>query len=101
MPEIQVLPHAEQCPGGTSVVALAGVTLLDNLLRVGLPVPHACERSVACATCRIEIVAGLAALAQASEEERRLLRRPLCNMPGLRLACQATMPDSDLVIRLL
>ena len=83
------------------MVALAGVTLLDNLLRAGLPVPHACERSVACATCRIEIVVGLSALAQASEQERRLLRRPLGQMPALRLACQASMPDTDLVIRLL
>lgn len=71
-------------------VSLAeGELLLDGLLRQGTEVAHDCGGTLACVTCRVVVLEGLAGLSPASEDEIDLLDRAGATEPGARLACQA------------
>jgi len=100
MATITVLPHEELCPEGALIEAVAGVSICDNLLRNGIEIEHACEKSCACTTCHVVIREGYERLAPSAEEEDDLLDRAWGLEPSSRLSCQAKMPDEDLVIEI-
>jgi iron-sulfur cluster assembly protein len=77
-----------------------GENLLDCLLEHGVELAHDCGGTLACATCRIIVRAGLESLSVASEEEQNILDKASQFEPGARLACQAIGGDGDLVIEI-
>jgi 2Fe-2S ferredoxin len=97
---ITVLPHVELCPEGALIEAATGVSICDNLLRNGIEIEHACEKSCACTTCHVVIREGFDTLAASAEKEDDLLDRAWGLEPASRLSCQALMPDGDLVIEI-
>jgi 2Fe-2S ferredoxin len=100
MATITVLPHEELCPEGALIEAVSGVSICDNLLRNGIEIEHACEKSCACTTCHVVIREGFDTLAPSEEKEDDLLDRAWGLEPASRLSCQAKMPDNDLVIEI-
>ena len=100
MPTIMVLPHAELCPEGALIEAKAGVSICDNLLRNGIEIEHACEKSCACTTCHVVIREGYDRLRPSEELEDDLLDRAWGLEPASRLSCQALMPAGDIVIEI-
>ena len=77
-----------------------GEKLLDSLLRHGVELAHDCGGTLACASCRIIVRAGLETLRPASEDEQDMLERASCSEPGSRLACQAIGRGGELVIEI-
>jgi 2Fe-2S ferredoxin len=100
MPTITVLPHEELCPEGALIEAKPGMSICDNLLRNGIDIEHACEKSCACTTCHVVIREGFDTLAPSEEKEDDLLDRAWGLEPASRLSCQAIMPGNDLVIEI-
>ncbi len=100
MPQITVLPHPVLCPAGTRIEARKGAFLCDALLRSGIALEHACEKSCACATCHVIIREGFEALDPASDEEDDQLDRAWGVQPTSRLACQVVVRQQDLVVEL-
>jgi len=100
MPTITVLPHEELCPDGALIEAMPGVSICDILLRNGIEIEHACEKSCACTTCHVVIREGFDTLEPSEEKEDDLLDRAWGLEPASRLSCQARMPESDLVIEI-
>ncbi|MFQ5466626.1 MAG: adenylate/guanylate cyclase domain-containing protein, partial [Kiloniellaceae bacterium] len=83
-------------PNGRRVRVSAGTTILEASR--GAKIPHAsvCGGRGRCTTCRVQIGAGLKALAPPSEAEARMLRR-IGAAPNVRLACQ-TRPSADVEV---
>lgn len=100
MPCITVLPHPALCPDGTRIEARKGAYLCDALLRGGIALEHACEKSCACATCHVIVWSGFETLDPATDEEDDQLDRAWGVGPGSRLACQVVLRAGDLVIEL-
>ena len=100
MPTLTVLPHEELCPEGALIEAAPGLSICDNLLRNGIDIEHACEKSCACTTCHVVIREGFGALVPSEEKEDDLLDRAWGLEPASRLSCQAIMPAIDLVIEI-
>ena len=100
MATITVLPHEELCPEGALIEATPGASLCDTLLKNGIEIEHACEKSCACTTCHVVIREGFDALVPSEEKEDDLLDRAWGLEPESRLSCQAKMPDADLVIEI-
>ena len=100
MSQIIVLPHAELCPEGAMFEASSGVSVCDGLLRNGIEIEHACEKSCACTTCHVIVREGLASLDPAEEEEEDLLDKAWGLEPNSRLSCQAIVKDQNLVIEI-
>lgn len=100
MTQITVLPHPELCPEGIQIDATPGKSLCDTLLENGIDIEHACEKSCACTTCHVVIREGFKALEPAEEGEDDLLDRAWGLEPTSRLACQAIVNDSPLVIEI-
>ena len=100
MPQLIVLPHESLCPDGAVLQALEGATLCDVLLDGGIELDHACERSCACTTCHVIVREGFASLEPSTEQEDDLLDKAWGLEPHSRLACQAVVDGSDLVIEI-
>ena len=100
MPYITVLPHAELCPSGARFEARSGGFLCDALLKHGISIEHACEKSCACSTCHVLVRAGLTSLDQTSDDEDDQLDRAWGVEPCSRLACQVIVRQQDLTIEL-
>jgi ferredoxin, 2Fe-2S len=100
MPKITVCPHATLCPDGTDFEAKSGSFLCDALLRNGIPLEHACEKSCACSTCHVIVREGYDALAPAMEDEEDQLDHAWGVEANSRLACQVVLRQHDLVIEL-
>lgn len=100
MPRITVLPHPEICPNGAEIDAQTGTSICDSLLAAGIPIEHACDRACACTTCHVVVRQGFTALAAATEKEEDLLDKAWGLEPESRLSCQATVPNTDLVIQI-
>lgn len=100
MPKITVHPHPVLCPEGTSFDARKGSYLCDALLKHGIALEHACEKSCACATCHVIVREGYDALEPAFEDEEDQLDRAWGVCANSRLACQVMVPKDDLVIEL-
>ena len=100
MPTITVLPHEELCPEGALIEAAPGASICDSLLRNGIEIEHACEKSCACTTCHVVVREGFDTLDPSEEKEDDLLDRAWGLEPSSRLSCQALMPANDLVIEI-
>jgi len=100
MRKITVLPHEELCPEGALIDAQPGVSICDTLLRNGIDIEHACEKSCACTTCHVVIREGFDTLLPSTETEDDLLDRAWGLEPSSRLSCQALVPEGDLVIEI-
>jgi 2Fe-2S ferredoxin len=100
MPHITVLPHPVLCPQGSTFEARSGSFLCDALLRHGIALEHACEKSCACSTCHVIVKHGFEQLRPASEDEEDQLDRAWGAAPQSRLACQVVVRDGDLVLEL-
>jgi len=100
MPKLSVFPHATLCPAGAEIDAQAGATLCDLLLAHGIEIEHACEKSCACTTCHVVLREGYASLDAPEEKEEDLLDKAWGLEATSRLACQARMTETDLVIEI-
>lgn len=77
---------------------LGSGSVLDHLLRHGVPLSHECESSGACGTCLVEVRQGRENLRSPDEDEQDLLDRAGATRPGSRLACLAIPAGGDLEI---
>ena len=100
MTKIQVLPHESLCPGGIEFDAPEGESLCDALLRNGIEIEHACEKSCACTTCHVIVREGISSLDEAEEKEEDMLDMAWGLTPQSRLSCQAKVRDTALVIEI-
>lgn len=98
---IDVLPHAQLCPGGLRFAAPAGQSLADALLDHGVAIEHACEKVGACATCHVYVRATDVALMPPDEEEEDQLDRAWGVEAASRLSCRVRLPaGSTLTVEL-
>jgi len=74
-------------PGSRVVTVPIGFSVLESSRYAGLPHASVCGGRGRCSTCRVRIARGLDTLPEASEAERRVLRR-VGAPPDVRLACQ-------------
>ncbi len=100
MPVIRILPHADYCPEGGTVVAPRGTSICEALLDNGIEIEHACEMSCACTTCHVIVREGYASLGELDETEEDLLDRAWGLTPTSRLSCQAILSDQDVTIEI-
>jgi 2Fe-2S ferredoxin len=100
MTRITVLPHADICPQGAEIDAVAGLSICRNLLDHHIEIEHACELSCACTTCHVVVRAGFDTLAPSEEKEDDLLDRAWGLTPLSRLSCQAIVGDDALTIEI-
>ncbi len=100
MPQLIVLPHEELCPEGALIEAQPGVSVCDLLLRNGIEIEHACEKSCACTTCHVILRDGFTSLKPAEETEEDLLDKAWGLEPTSRLSCQAVVADQNLIVEI-
>jgi ferredoxin, 2Fe-2S len=101
MTTITLLPHPDFAPQGITINnAVQGMSLCKNLLNAGIDIDHACEMVCACTTCHVIVLEGLNSLNEATEDEDDMLDKAwgLCNQS--RLACQAKLGTSDVVLQI-
>lgn len=97
---VTVLPHPELCPGGLSFDARRGRKLVDELLRHGVAIEHACEKVCACATCHVYVREGADSIAAADEDEEDQLDDAWGLQTASRLSCCVKVAGPELVIEL-
>lgn len=97
---VTVLPHADLCPLGLSFEARRGRKLVDELLKHGIAIEHACEKVGACATCHVYVREGAASLKPADEEEEDQLDDAWGLQSESRLSCCVKVSADPLVIEL-
>ncbi|MEO8100919.1 MAG: ISC system 2Fe-2S type ferredoxin [Betaproteobacteria bacterium] len=97
---IQVLPHESLCPAGVEFDVPQGESLCDALLRHGIEIEHACEKSCACTTCHVIVREGLDSLDDAAEKEEDMLDMAWGLTPQSRLSCQVKIRSEKLVIEI-
>ena len=100
MPVIQILPHPEYCPAGTTITVAPGTSICEALLENDIAIEHACDMSCACTTCHVIVREGFNSLNDAEEEEEDLLDRAWGLEPQSRLSCQAIVAQKDLVVEI-
>ena len=100
MPQIIVLPHEELCPEGSVIEGKEGVSVLDNLLKNGVDLEHACEKSCACTTCHIYVREGGDSLEEATDTEEDYLDKAWGVDPDSRLSCQTIVDGENLVVEI-
>ena len=100
MPIINILPHPEYCPQGTSVSAPAGTSICEALLDNGVNIEHACDMVCACTTCHVIVREGLQSLNEIEEGEEDMLDRAWGLEPNSRLSCQAILAQQDVTIEI-
>lgn len=100
MPTITVQPHPDYCPDGASFEVDSGVTVCNALLRNGVSIEHACEKSCACTTCHVHVRVGAQSIDEADELEEDFLDKAWGLDPDSRLSCQAIVADADLEIEI-
>lgn len=101
MTTITILPHPELAPQGKVITnAKQGVSLCKNILAADIHIEHACEMVCACTTCHVIVREGLASLNTPDDDEEDMLDKAwgLCGQS--RLACQAMLGDTDVVIEI-
>lgn len=100
MTQIIVLPHVELCPDGAVIEAREGSSICENLIANDIELEHACEMSCACTTCHVIVREGLASLEAAEELEEDMLDKAWGLEPNSRLACQAIVRSTPLVVEI-
>lgn len=84
-------------PGGRTVRAAPGATLLEISRGAGVPHASVCGGRGRCTTCRVQVLEGAAALPAPNGKEAAALAR-IDAPPGLRLACQVR-PEHAVTVR--
>ncbi len=100
MPKLLVLPHSQICPKGAEIKATTGDSILDAMLRRGIPMDHACEKSCACASCHVVVRQGYESLDPPREGEEDMLDKAGGAEPTSRLGCQTRIGADDLIIEI-
>lgn len=90
-------------PGGPGTPALTvearrGCSLLELAEDCGARVGHACGGNLACSTCHVYVERGAESLDEISDKENDILDKAWAVRPESRLACQAGVADTDLVV---
>jgi len=98
MTRLIILPHDEICPQGAEIDVEPGVSLCDAMLKNGIEIEHACEKSCACTTCHVIVREGFESLTDAEDEEEDMLDKAWGLEPESRLGCQAKVGNVDLVV---
>ncbi len=98
--QVRVLPHPELCPGGLAFAATPGRKLVDELLRHGIAIEHACEKVGACATCHVHLREGAQHLKPADEDEEDQLGDAWGLDAQSRLSCCVRVKGPALVVEL-
>ena len=70
----------------------SGETLMQALLRAGLPVASSCNGDGICGKCKVQVTGGAENLSQINEREQ-LLRQRLPLPKDVRLSCQTFISD--------
>lgn len=97
---IKILPHPEYCPQGAEISASAGTSICEALLENHIAIEHACDMSCACTTCHVVVREGFSSLSDLEETEEDLLDRAWGLEPQSRLACQAILGHTHLVVEI-
>ena len=100
MPQIVVLPHEEMCPDGAVLDVESGISICDALLKNGVDIEHACEKSCACTTCHVYIREGYDSLEEATELEDDYLDKAWGLDTESRLSCPAPVARDDLIVEI-
>lgn len=100
MPVLQILPHPEYCPAGTTITAAPGTSICEALLENDIAIEHACDMSCACTTCHVIVREGFNSLEAAEELEEDLLDKAWGLEPNSRLSCQAVVADTPLTVEI-
>lgn len=100
MPTVTVKPHPEICPDGAEFEVEPGISVCDAMLKNGVPIEHACEKSCACTTCHVHVRSGGDSLEEADELEEDYLDKAWGLDMDSRLSCQAIVAEDDLVIEI-
>ena len=100
MTQLIVLPHVELCPDGAVIEAEVGKSICENLLANEIALDHACEMSCACTTCHVIVREGFNSLEAPEEIEEDLLDKAWGLEPNSRLACQALVGGTPLVVEI-
>ena len=100
MTQLIVLPHVELCPDGAVIEAEVGKSICEILLANEIALDHACEMSCACTTCHVIVREGFNSLEAAEEIEEDLLDKAWGLEPNSRLACQALVGGTPLVVEI-
>ncbi len=97
---VRVLPHPDLCPAGLAFEARAGRKLIDELLRHGIALEHACEKVGACATCHVHLREGAEHVKPADEDEEDQLGDAWGLDAQSRLSCCVRVQGPQLVVEL-
>jgi 2Fe-2S ferredoxin len=97
---VQVLPHPQLCPEGLNFLARPGRKLVDELLRNGVKIEHACEKVCACSTCHVHLRAGADGVAPAADDEEDQLDGAWGVDAQSRLSCCVRVTATPLVVEL-
>lgn len=100
MTKITFSPHEKSCPQGKTVEVPKGTSILDAALQHGVELEHACGGVAACTTCHVVISKGFDSLEEASEKEQDMLDKAWGLELESRLACQAIVQETDLVVNI-
>jgi ferredoxin len=83
------------------ITASPAISLLNTLLREGIPISHLCGGKAQCGTCRVKILDGESFCSPMGERERLRLSGKEGTLPeSVRLACQ-TYIRGRVVVRIL
>ena len=94
------MPHVEVLPDDAEIEASEQETILQALLRHGIPHAHVCGGNARCSTCRLLILEGLQYCSPRSPKEQRIAER-LHFPPTIRLACQTQISGPVRIRRLI
>jgi len=93
-------PDRPSRPGVIALCLSEGESLLEQLLRHDVDLPHECEATGACGTCVIMVREGIESLAPPDEDERDVLDKAGALDPAARLACRATANAAGLALEI-
>ena len=94
------MPRVEVLPNNAEIEALEHETILQALLRHGIPHAHVCGGNARCSTCRLLVLEGLQYCSPRSPKEQRIAER-LHFPPTIRLACQTHISGPVRIRRLI
>lgn len=97
---VRVLAHPELCPEGLCFDAHPGRKLVDELLKHGIAIEHACEKVGACATCHVHLREGAGHVKPADEDEEDQLGDAWGLDAQSRLSCCVRVAGPQLVVEL-
>ena len=100
MTRLIILPHDEICPQGAEIDVEPGISLCNAMLKNGIEIEHACEKSCACTTCHVYVREGFDTLEESSEDEDDYLDKAWGLDMDSRLSCQAIVGDEPLTIEI-